>query len=224
MFSSHRRSGGDDHHATITLVRDVVEIVAILAAGIWAFYVFAYENRIRPSFAQPEMNIDATLQRLSDRNGEIAVGLHLELRNVGTVNAHFLGLAINVYGQRVIAAQPGISPANDPLRYEHKAFYKLDAPVPVYGWAYVTKYGNPKTGVQSDLDPGTSIENYRVFYVPKGKFDLLTVGIDAPYTKSERLRPTHLRVAPNGDVRVITELGPEIQSYNIATLTSLDIR
>jgi hypothetical protein len=39
-----------DHHA-VAIVRDVVEVVAIIAAGAWAFYIFAYENRIKPAMA-----------------------------------------------------------------------------------------------------------------------------------------------------------------------------
>ncbi|HEY1428948.1 MAG TPA: hypothetical protein VGF18_05205, partial [Candidatus Tumulicola sp.] len=175
MFSRHR-DPEEFGHTSLGRVRDIVEIVAIVAAGIWAFYIFAYENRIRPSFAQPEVNIGATLQRLSERNGQIAVGLHIDLRNVGTVNTDFLGLAVNVYGQRVLSTTPNGGEPNDPLSYERKAFYRLSKPVPVYSWAYVTRLGNPHTGVDTTMDPGTSIENYRVFYVPAGKFDLLTVG------------------------------------------------
>ena len=37
----------------MAIVRDVVEVIAIVAAGIWAFYVFAYENRIKPSISNP---------------------------------------------------------------------------------------------------------------------------------------------------------------------------
>src|ERR1700727_3009702 len=74
----------------IAIVRDVVEVIAIVAAGIWAFYVFAYENRIKPSMASPEVDITSSIQRLSERNGLIAVGVRLELRNIGTVKAHFL--------------------------------------------------------------------------------------------------------------------------------------
>jgi hypothetical protein len=223
MFSRHRDSD-DDRHASIGRIRDIVEIVAIVAAGIWAFYVFAYENRIRPSFAQPDVNIGASLQRLSERNGEIAVGLRIDLRNVGTVNAHFLGLAVNVYGQRVLPANAVAGEPNAPLSYERKAFYRLGRPVPVYSWAYVTSLGNPRTSVDTALDPGTSIQNYRVFYVPAGKFDLLTVGIDAPYTKSDRAQPASLRFDRDGNVRVRTSLKNGVQQYNIKEVTSLDIR
>jgi hypothetical protein len=78
--------------------------------------------------------------------------------------------------------------------------------------------------VDTALDPGTAIENYRVFYVPKCKFDLLTVAIDAPSTKSETPQPAHLFVGKDGDVKVVTELTADVQQYDIEPVTSLDVR
>jgi hypothetical protein len=78
--------------------------------------------------------------------------------------------------------------------------------------------------VDTALDPGTAIENYRVFYVPKCKFDLLTVAIDAPSTKSETPQPAHLFVGKDGDVKVVTALTADVQQYDIEPVTSLDVR
>lgn len=214
---------GDAH--PMTLVRDVVEVVAILAAGIWAFYVFAYENRIKPSLARPEIDVTASIQRLSERNGLIAVGVRLQLHNIGTVRAHFVGVALNVYGQRVVPAQPHPASGMHTVQYQYRGFYRTDARVPVYSYAYVTQLGDPSTGQDTALDPGTTIENYRTFYVPKGRFDLLTVGIDAPYTKFEdKTVPTHIVVHPGGSVSVVTKLTPQIEQFNIDPVTSLDVR
>lgn len=61
--------------------------------------------------------------------------------------------------------------------------------------------------------------------MPKGKFDLLVVGVDAPYTKYENATiPTHLAVSPQGDVKVVTELTAKVEQYNTTPVTSLDIR
>ena len=61
MFPHRDRNGRDDR---IAVVRDVVEVVAIVAAGIWAFYIFAYENSFKPSHAPPAINVKTTLQKL----------------------------------------------------------------------------------------------------------------------------------------------------------------
>jgi hypothetical protein len=52
---------GNRRHGAIRIVRDVVEIAAIVAAGLWAFYVFVYENRIKPSFLPPELAVTASI-------------------------------------------------------------------------------------------------------------------------------------------------------------------
>jgi hypothetical protein len=62
------------------------------------------------------------------------------------------------------------------------------------------------------------------FYVPKCKFDLLTVAIDAPSTKSETPQPAHLLVGKDGDVKVVTALTADVQQYDIEPVTSLDVR
>lgn len=224
IFGGERHS--KDPHIT-TIVRDVVEIVAIIAAGIWAFYVFAYENRIKPSMADPDVNITASMKRLGEHNGLIGVGLHLELHNVGTVRAHFLGVAVNVYGQRIVAATPApsVSPGS---KYEFHAFYRAEPPIPVYADAYITNLGDPKSGHDAALDPGSAITNDQTFYVPEGRFDLLTLGIDAPYTKFEDTTiPSRLVVTPQGDAKVVTSVPPSsstIEQYKIPSLTALDLR
>ncbi|MGB8627603.1 MAG: hypothetical protein WCD03_15755 [Candidatus Cybelea sp.] len=47
----------------------MVEIVAIVLAGAWAFYVFIYENRIKPSFTDLQTDVSATMQKTSQRDG-----------------------------------------------------------------------------------------------------------------------------------------------------------
>ena len=221
MLSRRRES---DERNVISTVRDVVEIVAIIAAGAWAFYVFVYENRIKPSFATPDINVTASMQRLSTHNGLIGVGLHVELHNVGTVPARFLAIAVNVYGQRVIAQTPHPHPENLGIDYDSSDFSRTGSRVAVYTWAYVNKPGNPSSSHETELDPGSTIENYRIFYVPRGRFDYLTLGFDAPYTKYEGTMPATLTLQPDGGIKVVTKLTPKVQQFNIRTVTSLDVR
>jgi hypothetical protein len=221
MFFGRRHAGDPGSPHATAVVRDIVEVLAVIAAGAWAFYVFVYENRIRPSFEQPEVNVSAAMWKLNEHNGLIGVGLRIQFHNVGSVKANFLGLAVNVYGQRVIPAKPVPQLERTTLNYEYRGFYGLRPRVPVYTWAYVTKSGNPATGVETVLDPGTTVENDRVFYVPQGQFDLLTVAIDAPYFKTAKTQPARLDIRPGGSAKVVTQMTPELQQYNIEPVTSL---
>ena len=218
-----RRNETGERNA-ISTVRDLVEIVAIIAAGCWAFYVFVYENRIKPSFAAPDVNVTASMQKLSQRNGLIGIGLHVQFHNVGTVQARFLASAINVFGQRVTARKQRPHPTRAGIDYDGGDFFQTDPPVAVYTWAYVTDQGDPSSRHESWLDPGSSVENDRIFYVPEGRFDLLTLGIDAPYTKYHDSMPASLVFQPDGGIKVNLQITPRMERFNIKTVTSLDIR
>jgi len=225
LFGARKRAGHGDAAHGIAVVRDVVEIVAIVAAGFWAFYVFAYENRIKPSLADPEVNVVGSMQRLGERHGLIAVGIRLQLHNIGTVKAHFLGMAVNVYGQHVVASRPHVPSGRGLLQYNFSGYARTDSRVPVYSYAYITQLGDPSTGQDTALDPGSTLENDRTFYVPQGQFDLLTLGFDAPYTKfDDATIPAHLEVTPQGAARVVTTLSSRIEQFNIIPVTSLDVR
>lgn len=206
-------------------MRDIVEIVAIVAAGIWAFYVFAYENRIKPSMASPEVDVKASMTRLGEHNGLIGVNLRLQLQNVSPVNAHFLGLAVNVYGQRIVASSSPLleRPANS--RYSFRGFFRAQPRVPVYGYAYLTNLGDPSSAQDTKLVPGDTIANDYTFYVPKGRFDLLTLGVQFPYTKfDDATIPAHLTVTPQGEAHVVTTLSSKVDQYYVTPVTSLDVR
>lgn len=219
MFGRHESRG----HA-ISLVRDVVEILAIIAAGIWAFYVFAYENHIKPSLAQPDVNISASMQRLSEHNGLISIRMHVVLHNIGTVHAHFLGLAVNVSGHRVIPSKATTMRLDGKASYGFAAFYHLTPGVPVVSTAYVTRLGDPSSTQDTELDPGTTVENDGVFYVPRHRFDLLTAEVDAVYTKYEdAVIPTRLEKTRSGAVRVVTTDAAKTNSFDVDPVTVLDL-
>jgi hypothetical protein len=206
-------------------VRDVVEVVAIVAAGIWAFYVFAYENRIKPSLADPNVDVSATMRKLSERNGLIGVGLDVQFHNIGTVRAHFLGLAVNVYGQRIIGRASENAPKPDRLEYEYAGFYRTAPPVPVYSTAFITQLGDPKALRDLPLDPGSTVKYERIFYIPQGRFDLLMLGVDAPFTKFEASTvASHLDVTAGGAARVVVTGSSPFQRVKETPVTALDIR
>jgi hypothetical protein len=78
--------------------------------------------------------------------------------------------------------------------------------------------------VDAFLNPGASIADERTFYVPQGRFDLLTMSIDATYTKYEDVTiPTHL-IIRQGAARVANAPSEKVLHYNVIPVTSLDIR
>ncbi|HEX4013143.1 MAG TPA: hypothetical protein VHX17_04530 [Candidatus Cybelea sp.] len=220
LFGSKR----EDREGAIAVVRDVVEIVAILAAGAWAFYVFAFENRIKPSWANPQVNFAASLQRLGERHGLIALRLHQRLHNFGTVPAHFLGLAIDVYGERVSPTNARQVPPPSSTTYNYKAFFATTREDPVYSLAYVTSLGDAASTQVTKLDPGDTLENDYTFYVPRNRYDLLTVEISGIFTKYEgSLIPTRIVRSPQGAAKLETSDLAKATLADTNPVTSLNL-
>jgi hypothetical protein len=171
------------------VARDIVEIVAIVLAGIWAFYTFVYENQIKPAFAPPELNFSATLQKVGEHRGLVGVRIRAEYENVGTTHLHFLGLAINVDGQNVRpsrALRPAeLTPSDAPNTATLQAFYTLTPRTPVFTLAYLTQLADPRTGFDYGLDPGNKFPIDEIFYVPSRRFDRLIAHMDVIFVKSD---------------------------------------
>jgi hypothetical protein len=180
----------------LAVARDVIEIAAILAAGFWAFYIFVYENRIKPSLADPQVDFSASLQPAGVQRGLRAIRLDYTERNVGTVRARFLGSAITVVGRRVLESRVPLPPTTKDLRTQLNAFFTLSRPVPVFSYAQVFVHGDPASPSDDWLDPGSYADRQWIFYVPAGRFDVLSVVVDARYTKvDDRTLRTWIRLA-----------------------------
>jgi hypothetical protein len=205
---------------TIRVVRDTIEIVAILAAGFWAFYVFVYENRIKPSLTDPQISVGATLQETSHRSGAIGVLLTTEVRNTGTVRVYFAGYSVTVLGTRMSLSTHPLPPRPDAMQ-DTNTFFSLSQPVAVYGFAVITTLGNPTSKHDMELEPGGSVEQQHTFFVPEGRFDVLTARVEGCLAKSkDRTIPSRLIERRSGATGVTCE-GTSHLSLDVG---SLDLR
>jgi hypothetical protein len=180
LFSGH----DPDHRShVIRIVRDVVEVVAILAAGFWAFYVFIYENRIKPSFTDPQMNVTATLQKTSERNGAVGILMKTDVRNVGAVRFYYVGYSVTVLGAKMTLSTRPLPPERSSISESTSTYFRLSTFVPVYGYGFITTLGNPTSRQGGELEPGGDSNQEYTFYIPSGRFDLLKVHVDACFAK-----------------------------------------
>jgi hypothetical protein len=220
MFSAHNRRHNSH---LVALIRDIVEIVAILAAGFWAFYVFIYENKIVPTFAQPDINFTASLQKVSEHDKLIGIRLETDVRNDGAARAHFLGLATVVVGERI---EPVTSPLPMTLAGNGLAqdpFYQTSGTVAVYQNVLVTSLGDPHTKKDDALQPGGDQRFETIFYVPAGRFDRLRVYMAGRFTRyDDKIIPTQV-VMRNG-LPQFRENNGKTESHPFSTyVTSLDL-
>ncbi|MBD5635777.1 MAG: hypothetical protein IAI49_15015 [Candidatus Eremiobacteraeota bacterium] len=188
-----------DHEGRTSLslnsVRDVVEIVAIVAAGAWAFYTFVYENQIKPAYSKPEVELVSTLTMLGERNGLVAVQSHVVVKNVGTTYVWLYGFAETVLGSTVRArradsVRPLAAHATD---LELEPEWTAGKLYPVYSLGLLTALADPGATAQFNFSPGQSIPFDRVFYVAARRFDELRTHLNVRYSATPAPVAYHLK-------------------------------
>lgn len=220
MFS---RRDDEQRPDALRIVRDVVEIVAILAAGAWAFYTFVYETRVVPALAQPKINFEASIERVSDHGGLIGIRVVRKIQNVGLAPTHFIGIATQVYGERVHALTQPNRGAIDAASVFIPAYYQLSRREAVYTSGFITRLGDPATRSDLALDAGESQENEVILYVPRGKFDRLSVFLLARYTRyDDKPIPTAFHLTPQGSLEFKDPHDDRVYEFS-TIVSSLDL-
>ena len=147
------------------MIRDAVEVCAIVIAGVWAFYVFVYQNVLVPSFANPTPTFTVQMRHVGNDGPFAVVRIDETIHNIGTVPVHVLAKLVTVLGTEVAARPPGAQPP--PASGEFSAYSQFSAPKVVYENTIVTHLGDPKQGAEILLEPGTQTEFALEFYVPR---------------------------------------------------------
>ena len=195
------------------MLRDVVEVVAIVLAGAWALYVFVYQNGIKPGLAPPTLSFSVAMRRVGDDGNLTVIRVDETIHNDGSVRAHFLGHSLAVYGSRVIALDspaPATSKATRtfwPPDYAYSKTAGLPPRVRHPAWP-------PSTGVDMFVEPGETMPFNKEFYVPRGRFDRLTTYIASVFTKDDaKPIPTTMTIDSSGRTRF--HVSPHTQSSTV---------
>jgi hypothetical protein len=77
-----------------------VEIVALIIAAAWGFYVFVYQERIKPSYEQPTAEISVAVSHQPLHGDKELVSVVLSVKNIGPVPLQMDGAVVNIYGVR----------------------------------------------------------------------------------------------------------------------------
>ncbi len=100
------------HPSAVEHWRHVVEIVALSIAAIWTFYIFVYQERIKPSYELPSLEMTPALEHVPLRNGKLFLRVRLPFKNISPADAQFVAVINNVYGVNVSADQSRIVARN----------------------------------------------------------------------------------------------------------------
>lgn len=160
----------EDRWATF---RHIVEAVAILAAGIWAFYTFIYQEKIKPANEPAAVNLSIVVSSLGHDSDRDYISFAYVLRNTGKTEIDIAADAYNVWGERY-------GPQSIVRRRMQPALRSYDANLPVVSRRLVASRvelralavgGNPN--MHMIIEPGASETVARVFAVPRRAYDLV---------------------------------------------------
>jgi hypothetical protein len=105
-------------------LRTGVEIVAIVAAGIWALYTFVYEQRIKPLGEAPSFSVPTSVEQGPTVHGVAFLTIHKRIENTGNVSIDLAAESLSVYGERIE------EPSGPRVRIETPARAVVSADVP----------------------------------------------------------------------------------------------
>jgi hypothetical protein len=87
----------EDRWATF---RHIIEAVAIVAAGAWAFYTFVYQEKLKPQSQPASLSIDISMYEISHTARLDIVGVKLLFRNSGQTEIDVAADGFSVWGER----------------------------------------------------------------------------------------------------------------------------
>ena len=79
--------------------RHIIEAVAIVCAGMWAFYTFIYQEKIKPASEPAALNVSISVHSLRHDPVRDILGLELVFRNTGKTEIDIAADGYNVWGE-----------------------------------------------------------------------------------------------------------------------------
>jgi hypothetical protein len=169
-----------------TTVRHIVEALAIVAAGAWAFYTFFYQEKIKPASEPPALSPSITITRLGrDAQREI-LNVSVSYHNVGKTELDIAADTVNVWGIRY---RPRDEAQVDRRRYSQS--YVVSMPEASHRLILsATEFRdgaqNGKRGWHNVVEPDATTTVSTVIAIRRGQYDLIHAQIVAVPVKLDQ--------------------------------------
>ena len=161
------------HASGAELWRHVIEIVAFIVAAGWAFYVFIYQERIKPANTPPQRQVVVTLSHQQVHSGSEFVSVVFEIHNIGTVRFRLAGYVVNAYGYRYLRriTQTITKSLNGNTTTLDRSLAETR---PVLLQSVYAKFANfDSTRTPAILSPGVDVKLKFAFGIPHGAYDVI---------------------------------------------------
>jgi hypothetical protein len=157
-------------------VRTAVEIVAIVAAGVWALYTFVYEQRIKPLSEPPQFSVPTQIDQGPTVNGVVFLTIRKRLENTGNVPIDIAAETLSVYGERISRRTSAVRRSESPFLAEVHADVPRKPVALLFSFAKLRAgavAGNPKTNFFTR--PHSSAEEDFLIAVPAHTYPIVYV-------------------------------------------------
>lgn len=192
------------HPSRIEHWRHIAEIVAIVAAAVWALYVFVFQEIIKPASQPPELQPTYAVEHTTLPDGNEFVKVRTELRNNGSSTIYMAGLSMKIYGQRFENTDASI--AGDPSSGSVHANRTLERTKPVFLYASAFLLKPFGRNVTLDIQPSTSFNGFGNFAVTPRQYDVITVSLEWCFTKDPNGHwPARIVKQPDGSYSIDDE-------------------
>jgi hypothetical protein len=174
-----------------------VEVVAIVLAGIWGFYQFIYEDKIKPFSETPSLTVTVKLEKLGTHGPWQAIRGTETVVNDSKIRVSILARTINIYGLDVVAKPKNGQFVLDSDSWNVNHMYRIDNPVLLQSHA-VFFSGDTKGNGRWWLQPGDTSTRSAIYFVKIAQYDVIRYDSNYQFSKYDVVPPFKPSVLPNG--------------------------
>jgi hypothetical protein len=206
----------EDRWATL---RHVIEAVAIVAAGLWAFYTFIYQETIKPAGEPAALVQTVTIHRLGRDARRDILSIDVRLQNTGKTRIDIAADGYNVWGIRY-AAHEVVAQANGPIRRSYSREIPVLSNRLIYSLVELraaAEGGNPNRHIV--LEPGATVSTGGVIVVPRGAYDVIHAQVIAVPIKMPVSRKVRISVVQDtsGAAMLVPANGSDVVEDDVST-------
>ncbi len=211
----------------IRAVRDIFEIIAFSAAGIWALWTFWYQASYEPAHEQAHVEWSLSLEREGVRpsDGMLAIRAHTRGVNKGKASQHLVSMSVDISGGHVAR---GGDAGREPLLPDARG-WDHERGVERRGEVVLASQGNRwGGGYSSTVDPDQESATEFLFWIDPADYDYLSGTLIVHWSAEEKFDRSwyETRLNDAGAVEVTTteachEARPHCTSA--ATQTGVDL-
>jgi hypothetical protein len=175
---------------TIRLVEDpwatarhIIEAVALIAAGVWAFYTFIYQEKIKPAGDPASLEANVSVDRVGhDATRDILV-VSAHWHNNGKTEIEVAADGYNVYGDRY-ARSESQTIHDSPNRYTFSHDEPLISHQLIGSFAELRATAVGGSASHTTIEPGGTVTVPYTIVIPRGKYDVIWAQVIAVPVKT----------------------------------------